>query len=648
MKKAIVLAFILGVFLSACSMKKERITESVPQENWTTVRIENAEYVQAYTMDENGNFYTIEMSTNDSDALLSLNQYDSAGKKLHSMSLSATYPDGIQTMAYSDGKLYYAPRCWDGQNFCILYSCDVSSFTETIISGLSPVIGVTRIVPMGEQIYLLGSAAEDSFSHSQNYSYDGRRLYSVNKSGGVLQSISIEEPIDMAKAGENRLLMYAHTEEDFSFLLYETEREAFSVKSITKECILSYFAYDPEKDLIAYDCEARGMLMCALPEKPEEASEIYPECDARGFSLICVNGKVMMRNFANDFVTFRLSEVKKEKDTIQYISDIQADEAPFGCGFTLQHMQYTTDKLAVKVLAQDKDYDICYFNTARTIGSNLKEKGMFYPLNDVPGVKEFLDLCYPYVKDAVTDSDGAIWMLPVQIDIPFVFCNIGHEKAKEFPFGENMTYEMFFAAQKKLTEQERSETAIFALPLFFMWNYFSHFRSVDTAEFRNLLSIMKDGNKYIMSSVDGSSTDYFYRVMPTSAQWYNEISVVRQREKLRAYPYPKLYPEDKNLAACYGIVVNPYSTNLESALEYIGTLVKFLENSENKPLFFKDYGTKIDPLLESLGKIYENGEVYFGIDENLYQGYREVLNGSRDMEEYIREVEPKLKIYFNE
>ena len=42
----------------------------------------------------------------------------------------------------------------------------------------------------------------------------------------------------------------------------------------------------------------------------------------------------------------------------------------------------------------------------------MKNSNSFYPLNDIPGIEEYLDRCFPYVREAATKEDGTIWMLP--------------------------------------------------------------------------------------------------------------------------------------------------------------------------------------------------------------------------------------------
>lgn len=647
-RNVLIFIFMIALVMPACSTPKKPKGGIIPQEGWSYIPVENAEYVQAYTMDEQGMIYTIEMSVLDTDCTLVLNQYDLSGKSVHSMPLSMPYPGNVQTMAYADGNLFYAPRDMLGDKACVLYSCNVNTWTEKIVATSDSFIGVTRIVPMGEEIYLLGRTQESSFFHSLSYSYDGRKLYVVNIENQSIRSIDIDEPIDMSKAGENELLLYAHIGDAFSFIKYDTVKSAFSVQSVTKEYALSYFAYDFEAHLLAFDCKNRNKLLCASLEKPDEVSEIYPECDMSGYNIACQNGNLLMKTYEKGFVIVSLSKVCRKTGNIRFISDISSEIAPYGCGFNLQHTQYPTDKLAVKVLARDNDYDICYFNSARTLGNQFKEQGVFYPLNEIPGVMEYLDSCYPYVKDAVMNSEGKVWMFPVQIEIPTILWNTAYSASEDFALSEDMTYEMFLNELRKLNSDSRKSSYISALTLYSMWNYFSEFHTVNTEEFRKLIRELQKMELLINSASQNYDIDYLLSSMALNVQWEREAGVIKHRDTLQAYSYPKMYSESKNLAMCYGIVVNPNSANKEEALEYIATLANYLMNIENRPLFFKKTGTKEDILKYSLSKIYENGKVYFGIDESLYDGYREVLNGTMDLELFIMETESKLSIYFGE
>ena len=47
-------------------------------------------------------------------------------------------------------------------------------------------------------------------------------------------------------------------------------------------------------------------------------------------------------------------------------------------------------------------------------------------------------------------------------------------------------------------------------------------------------------------------------------------------------------------------------------------------------------------------ELYQNGEIVFSIDTEIYEGYDEVLSDVSKLEEYIAETERKLRIYMGE
>ena len=50
----------------------------------------------------------------------------------------------------------------------------------------------------------------------------------------------------------------------------------------------------------------------------------------------------------------------------------------------------------------------------------------------------------------------------------------------------------------------------------------------------------------------------------------------------------------------------------------------------------------------SLYELYQNGEIAFMMDSDIWTGYADVLEDITKLEDYITETERKLKIYLNE
>lgn len=150
---------------------------------------------------------------------------------------------------------------------------------------------------------------------------------------------------------------------------------------------------------------------------------------------------------------FHLKDVKCENKTLHYITAKTEVSEPFGCGYEMERSVLEMDKFALKVMALDKDFDVCFVDSDDSFSYNLRENGVFYPLNEIEGVQEYLDACFPYVRDAATDRNGNIWMLPLTVDICGLL--VSKEATDEILIKKDMTYEEYCSAYEALSEEEK-------------------------------------------------------------------------------------------------------------------------------------------------------------------------------------------------
>ena len=93
---------------------------------------------------------------------------------------------------------------------------------------------------------------------------------------------------------------------------------------------------------------------------------------------------------------------------------MQTEMIAFLCPLRVLVIGHTNlEKLTGKEIPDIPHYDTIYDFVE-------KNKGSFYPLNKVPYVKEYIDGCFPYIRDAATDEDGNIRMIPIDISIPII------------------------------------------------------------------------------------------------------------------------------------------------------------------------------------------------------------------------------------
>ena len=650
------------------------------QEIWTEHKTED--YVYAYTLDEDGSLYTLE---NDMDApetpdpmlaLLSkltleeikqltpeeleqympekaerffLRKYSPKGELEYSKALDEMLSSYVKAMAVKDGKVYFMPYTHIEGELCAML-CSYCPETEELVmmKELPYFKSVSRIIPMDDCIYLLGTNVEgyDGQADSRKYVYGGEKILCYSVSEDKVVELGIEEPMDMCPAEDGKLFIYAHMGEEFCLLLYDTERDSMKAVSKTNEYKLDYVAFCSERNAIIYVSLGRGLVLSSLTNLEVE-SELHPEIIFSDSNLCYVNGNVASRTSNGESILqFPLDEVACENKTLRYITAEMAGENPFGCGYEMQRTELAPDKFALKVMALDKDFDVCCVNSSGSFSYNMKKNGVFYPLNDVPGVKEYLDACFPYGREAATDRDGNIWMFPISVDIKGM---LAHRDAAEYVLlKENMTYAEYCAAYEALSEEQKTwvEPPITFINEFIV-RYILDRGTIDTEEFRAVLKVMAESNSVPRAdSIEASMeryTDIFFE-----SDYRSYSSMQNYGTDALVCAYPKLKATDKNMGYCQFLAVNPYSDNLEETLQYIATLVAYMMEKEEVPLFFEDRDVEDNEKDRALYELYRNGEIIFSVDGDVYGAYSNVLNGTLDLEEYVAESETKVKIFLNE
>lgn len=658
--------------LAGC--KAAEVPQIVPlQEVWTVYQTEDE--VSAYTLDEAGNLYTLEYKQDIPDspsfqlpegfktedlakltpeelaALLEqkeedrffLRKYTADGALEYSRTLKSELCSYVTAMAVKDGTVYFVPYLSEGEEaYATLYAYRPDTEELMMLKQLPYLASVQRIVPMEDCIYLLGTnQTGHTATDSRKYEYTGEKLFCYTVSEDRLEELGLEEPMDICAAGEQTLCIYAHMEGAFCFLSYDTECDAMKVMAKTEEYKLGAMAFCAEEQAVIYCTGAgRGLVLSTFPELAVE-TELYPEGYFGDKNLCYADGTVACRISSETLLTFPLAKVNCENKVLRYITTETDVMAPFGCGYEMQRNTLTRDKFALKVMALDRDFDVCFVNSGEPFAYNLKEYGVFYPLNDLQGIQEYLDSCFPYVREAATDKDGNIWMLPVTVDITGIL--VKGEAVDDVLFQKNMTYVEYCQAYAALPEAEKKKTespASFANP--FIGQYILDRRTIDTEEFRNVLQEMAKSTTAQTEAAEQQYRRIYYEndYRALFAQKYGEDAVI--------YAEPKLAAEDKNAGSCLFLAVNPYSDNLEAALSYLSSLIAYLQNKEDAPLFFENRVVEDTPYERSLYELYQNGTILFSIDTDVYDGYQEVLEGTVDIEEYVSETETKVNIFLYE
>ncbi|MBR6537069.1 MAG: hypothetical protein IKT67_07685 [Lachnospiraceae bacterium] len=653
MKKSMkwVLAGAVVLSLTGAACKKEEAYVGVPVQEVCTIY--DAENVLAYTLDEAGNMYGFELEFEEESGVaeVELIKWDKEGNCVFSRRFDPEKSSGLSAMAIQGDLLYFVADGFDGTDVCSsLYTYHLETEEITFLQSFRYLKRVERIIVSKDRVYLLGrNRITSPGGTSDSYSYNGEKVLWCSLDTKEVFELGFAEPIDMTLTEDGTPVFYIHEEDGFLLVSYNEKADTVKTLAKTAEYRMNSFALCDEGENVLYYTE-RGLVLSKVSELEVE-SELYPETSFWDKGLCFVNGRVACQTANGDLVQFPLEQVKKETETIRFLSVGFESQTPYGCGYRIDRRNFVEeemDKFALKVLAQDKDFDLCMVDTSHSISYNLKENGVFYPLNEVPGIEEYLDACFPYVREAATDEDGLIWMLPIEVNILGLVMD--GDKVSEYDFSDSMTYEAYFRAQEALSEEERSQTDtpwVLFVKHFFR-QYFGQNDTVDTAAFRNTMTLFSEYFDCINGySAGGDGRPAIYHCA-SDAFDYGAYYMTAFAENKVVYPMPKVTEEDKNSGTCLFLAVNPESDRLEETLQYLGDWIAYTTKQTEQPLFFADRMVGQDTYERSLYELYQNGEISFAIEAEITEGYRDVIEDVTKLDAYVTETDRKLKVYLKE
>lgn len=344
-------------------------------------------------------------------------------------------------------------------------------------------------------------------------------------------------------------------------------------------------------------------------------------------------------------------------------------EPLFSCGSQIKSERLSEEGFALTVLSLDRSYDLVMLNSRESFANDMKEKGSFYPLNDVPGVAEYIDRCFPYVKEAATNGKGEIWMLPISVDVCAMIYNEKNCAENGITFPNEL--EPFLRQMRKAAEVSKYRDCSKYLVAKTMGNtYLSINNSFNTDDFRSFAPLLKgmyedaafeydpSVNISLAFSVKRSNeklgeSDIYYDTIYNKALFSTVFPSDSQRlligdENLLAVPLPHVQGA-KNDASCTFLCVNPNSEHLEETLLFIERTVSHLSDRQNS-FILKDKSTySSDRLTQSLYEIYENSQISFTIPSDVYYGDLEKYFADEiTLDEFISEADRKLSAYLNE
>lgn len=613
-----------------------------------------AENVAAFDVSSDGTLYTIEGETE-----FNICSYDLNGERNQLFSIE----NPSKAIACADGKLYYAQESDNGIDiFC--FDTDLKQIADKY--SLNNIYEVKNLEITGENAYILGidplrqgmaGTYRDQFGY---YSYNGEKLIKISLDSGEISESTVEFP-QAFSALDGNVTVYAADEDGHYFTDFEGSNKAYNdVGNIT-----SMELYEKDK-FIFYSDSIILKLSSATTSHEDGMAEVLEDVIILGGNDIKYEGgfgfvlnKFDYENAA--IMRFKTSEYIKLNNKIRFISAEYSFDEPFGCGYVIEQNELDDETFSLTVLSQDSSYDMCIINSAQDYAANIRSKGSFYPLNEIDGVNEYLDKCFPYVKQAAITEQGEIWMLPVLLNAGAVIYNPENCQEAGIELTDNMLISDFIGQCEKAessTFDGDFSAHCYELTQNMLFDYLSYHESFDSDLFRSFAEFAKEkmnitsfptylpinnnaANSFMFNGADNFLFDYTRKCsIQTGYKSY---------DFLRAYPAPKLEQSTKNTVTCAFITVNPSSANLESTLDYISSLSRYLGSQQNS-LVLSDKSMYNDTsYMSDLYSIYENGEICFNVSsEIIFDDYFKFCSGEITLDSLITEADRKYSAYLNE
>lgn len=657
MKKILALVVMAIFLVNVCGCEKQNGIEDKYTEVADFFVYENVDYNSPLAMaaGEGAELFTAEPAE---DGTV-IRQYDENGGIVCEFPVSYMK---IYDLYYSGNSLYIGfagSRCaavdrLDLQTGEIGNVCEFEKLSD--LRSISEIGG--EIVAIGTDVGKSGLECRYMINGYSQVEYSGRGIYSFKD--GTVSEIVTDFPFEAEGFGNSVLIYGCNDDEGFYFRKYE--KGGLSEPSYTDQlgALKSLCAFAEDGYITSAISRFNVNTVVAGNISGSGAAEIMPNIFIFGLSrrelaandgfcwYLDDNGKTLTR--------IKLAAYYKGNKTLTLLCSNLSGANPFSCGYDIRLLRPGNEEAALKILSQDRDYDLCYLSSRDTISGNIRDKGSFYPLNDVPGISEYMDGLFPYVKEACTNEEGEIWCIPVSSEVLTLFYN--DEKCRELGFEmDGISMEGYFDFIDTVKASGLDKSCGYSAHLYAeaaLTKYLSENERFDTPEFRETAALFANRFPY-----DSGALNENYLDMEISSaiayenkmdQFISEMTIdsrYLRNTSLRAAAVP--YPTGGSPVSLIYLCVNPASEHRADALDYIATLAQYTKTLKNIFLFTDKSNYSDTAVAEDMYRIFSGGKVGYAYSDDIYRAdFERCLTGGITLDEFIAEADRKLSAYLNE
>lgn len=657
-KKMMPMLLTVAFFLSGCN-KTDFIKQNFNEEKFlhamngasNQFSYDVVEYIRDYDIGDDGTLYALQgFPEADGNVRTELHCYSPDGSETEDLG-----EINASTVLWDDGKLYLTIGL-DGVYSLNIYDPERGELTKLADTEIQP----QNIVLIGDTIYYTGITEERlgmrELIGSKDFEYDGTLLYSYKPGEKTAKPVDVEYPVAISETVSGELCVYAADENGLYFMIGTEGKKIYNDLGR-----INSFGFVNENNLVfCSDLNPISLNMGRI-----DSNSIYSELvENAAASRIKVRSVYVyyVNSFTQRLERINCSVFDKQNEIIRFLSPEYTFNKPFSIGYMTDYQELDNESFSLAVLSRDSSFDIFMINSYDGFSSNIRDKGSFYALNEVPNVREYLDKCFPYLKEAATDTEGNVWMLPISINLPVIVYNKETCTAAEFDFSGELSIDEFISLCESAYHSDYKngyDVQPYQLTHNLFTQYMAVHNSFDTPELRKFAAFAKE--KINLSQ--------FPSYLPTMNAAMNNLHMP-ETEKAFLFSYlsdtdrvewlsgfesfdfcavPGITENAKPVATCAFITVNPSSSNLDAALNYVSDLAEYLGERENSFMLSEQSAYTANRGIESVYDIVSVAEIGFNISDEIYfEPYLKYLSGGLTLDEFVSEADRRLSAYLNE
>lgn len=671
-KRILLLAAAVMIFICGCEKNEpppeitetNKIEKVFSDENVTAFDFDADGKVRYFTFGETGEFE--EYSFPDGEVIkepiyrLSLFNEDSGSYVLDE-------ENGSANMCVDGDTVYYPAYVRDGKTENIaLFKYFLNDNTKEKLHTYQNITLVKKMLPADGKIFMLAAdPSKFGVGETGDDYYNSGEILTCFDPASNTESVIWDTGAVEFGAWESKLVIYAHDADGYFFVTYDAATGEYSEKIPEDLGMIYSFAMCSEDRYVYSATENSYNNSCVTMGSLTEKGKLNIPISKVGAAGIikCSNGRLCFIDSAPQSETFGrliLADISAalNADLSKFLSLASTEilsQVPGSLGFSLVAEQLEPEEFALSLLSQDSDRDLFLFTSQDDFSQNAKNKGSFYPLNDIDGVEEYLNDCFPFIRDAMTDENGNIWALPVSIRIETLCYDRESSERCNLNFSSEMTADEFISAIS--SAQSNKLTYMISPDLYsglLLRDYLAHNDSFDTDSFRELAEWIKtrlfkneinflSGDDYsaALSTGKPENIDFEFIGYPSDFLRYSKIS----SKSIARIPNFS----EKNAAICTFICVDPFSENLRDALDYISLLAKTLHNDEENLCVSNHSVYETSDFYSELKSVLDNGSIVFNCPNDVYEdAFYNYVDDKLTLDDFIAEADRKLSAYLNE